>query len=192
MIFQPERIVVPALNHLLGAESWASERLRPFVGQALRIEGGPLALSLIVDQHGFFALPEAAVEPAVSISLPADTPWRLLTDQSSIFAAARLSGAADFAETLGFVFRNLRWDAEGDLARLVGDIPARRLSMLGRRFVAWQASARQNLLANVAEYATEESALVVPARELQAFAAGVAGVSEDLVSLERRLKKLGA
>ena len=38
------------------------------------------------------------------VALPADAPLRYLVDPGSVFAAARLSGSADFAENLAFVF----------------------------------------------------------------------------------------
>jgi len=190
MCLAPVQPVLLALNHLLASESWATERLHPFAGQILCIEGGGLTLRLAVDAKGMFAEAPATGEPTVSISLPADTPWRLLTDRPSILANARLAGPADFTETLGFVFRNLRWDAEADLAALVGDIPARRLVMAGRQFVGWQAAATRNALANMAEYGSEESGLLVPVREFRSFAATLNDVRGELAELERRLQKL--
>lgn len=186
----PAQPVLLALNHLLASESWATERLRPFAGQTLAIESGSLVLRLVVNDEGLFALPSTGGESTVTIGLPVDTPWRLLTDRPSILANARLAGPADFTETLGFVLRNLHWDAEADLAALVGDIPARRLVMAGRRFIGWQAAAARNVLANIAEYGSEESGLLVPARELQSFAASIGELRGELADLERRLQKL--
>lgn len=190
MIFQFDRVAVAALNHLLAGESWATERLRPFAGQPLRLEGGPLAWSLVVDASGEFRVSAAAADPVVTITLPADAPWRLLTDRQSVFAAVRLAGAADFVETLGFVFRNLRWDAEGDLAAVVGDIPAHRIARTARQMLAWQGATRRNLAANLVEYATEDGELLVPLRERQAFGQAVAALSADVNRLEQRLQRL--
>lgn len=186
----PGTIILPLLNHLLAGEDWARLRLQPFGGQTVRIEGGPIRLAMTVDDAGLFrsaALEEAA---AVSISFPPDAPLKLFTEPGGVFASARLSGAANFAETLAFVFRNLRWDYEGDLAGVIGDIPARRLARLLADGVNWHRSSLQRLGANFAEYTTEESLLVTPARDLARFAEEVDRLRDDLARLEKRISRL--
>lgn len=182
--------LVRALNHLITGEPWAGERLRAFAGQRLAIAGGPFPVHLGVTAAGLFAAVEASGEPAVTITLPADFAARLLVDRGSLFAAAKLAGSADFAETLAFVFRNLRWDVEDDLARRVGDIAAHRMVRAGRAAHQWQRAALHNLAANVADYATEESALLVPPRAVQAFVLAVDTLRDDVARLEKRLQRL--
>jgi ubiquinone biosynthesis protein UbiJ len=182
--------VVPLLNHLLERESWARDRLQPFAGQAACIGGLPFALTMRVTDSGMFMPAAAGEEAAVTIELPADAPFRLLTDPSSVFGAARLSGAANFAETLAFVFRNLRWDYEADLAAVVGDIPAHRLARTLADGLAWQRSAAERLGRNAAEFATEEAGLVTPARDLAEFAQAVDQLRDDLARLEKRISLL--
>lgn len=187
------RTATRILNHVLAGEGWARERLRNFGGQHLRLVGGPLALDLTVDHDGLFrpAGTPAGEPPAVTIELPGDAPFRLLNGgRESVFAAARLTGAADFAETLAFVFRNLRWDLEDDLSGLVGDIAAHRLVRSGAALLAWQRQAAANIAANAAEYLSEESQVVVPAREVAQFRDEVQALQADLDRLEQRLARL--
>lgn len=182
--------LVRVLNHLLTGEPWAGERLRVFAGQRVAIVGGPFPVHLGVTAAGLFEAVAVSGEPAVTISLPADFPARLLVDRSSLFAAAKLAGSVDFAEALAFVFRNLRWDVEDDLAQYVGDIAAHRMVRAGQAAHEWQTGALHNLAANVVEYATEDSALLVPPREVQAFAVAVNTLRDDLARLEKRLQRL--
>jgi ubiquinone biosynthesis protein UbiJ len=187
------RALISALNHLLSGEGWARERLRSFSGQHLRLAGGPLALDLAVDHEGLFHSTDArnGEPPAVTIELPGDAPFRLLNGgREAVFSAARLTGAADFAEALAFVFRNLRWDVEDDLSKFVGDITAHRLVNAGTAVLGWQQRAAANLAANAAEYLTEESSMVVPAREVARFATEVQAIREGLDRLEKRLARL--
>lgn len=183
--------LVAALTHLLARENWARERLRPFAGAVVRIDGGPLTVLLRIDEHGQLTEAEAGAPAAVTLSLPVDAPVRLLFDRQSLFAGIRLAGSADIAEALAFVFRNLRWDIEADLARLVGDIAARRLSLLGASLGRQLSEGGQRLAANVAEYASEESGVLVSAREAAAFACEVDRLRDDLARLEKRLQRLG-
>lgn len=183
--------VVAALDHLLTRESWARERLRPHAGAVVRIDGGALLLTLRIDEHGMLVACETGVEPDVTLTLPADAPFRLLLDRQSLFAGIRLAGSADIAEALAFVFRNLRWDVEEDLARVVGDIPARRLNLLGRRLLQQIGETGRRLTVNVAEYASEEAQIVVPAREVVSFTSEVDRLRDDLARLEKRVQRLG-
>jgi ubiquinone biosynthesis protein UbiJ len=183
-------IFIPLLNHLLEREDWARQRLQSYNAQTARIEGGPVQLAMTVDELGTFRPGKPEEVAAVTITLPSDAPFRMLTDPASIFGAARITGAASFAETLAFVFRNLRWDYEADLAGIIGDIPARRISRLLAEAVAWQRSAARRLGLNAAEFATEESGLVTSARELTRFAEDVDQLRDDTARLEKRISKL--
>ncbi len=183
-------LLVGALNHLLVGAEWARERLHPFAGQTARIGAGPLNFDLTVTGQGDFHAGAADSVPVVEITLPADAPLRYLADPASVLAAARLSGPADFAEALAFVFRNLRWDAEGDLAQVIGDIPAHRLAMAGRSVLAAQKEAARRLVANGAEYLVEEQAILAPKAEVAAWATGVDCLRDDVERLEKRLKRL--
>lgn len=185
-----EKPVLAALGHLLRQESWARERLRPHAGAVVHIEGGPLKLALRIDEHGLLVASEGGTEPHVILTLPADAPLRWLLDRQSLFAGIRLAGSADVAEALAFVFRNLRWDVEEDLARVVGDIPARRLSQLGSRCLQALGEGGERLASNVAEYVSEEAALVVPARDMQAFGSEVDRLRDDVARLEKRVQRL--
>jgi len=183
-------IFVPLLNHLLAREDWARQRLKPYSAQTAHIEGGPLQLMMTVDELGAFRPGKPEEVAAVTITLPSDAPFRMLSDPSSIFGAARITGAANFAETLAFVFRNLRWDYEADLAGIIGDIPAHRVSRLLAEGVAWQRSAARKLGLNAAEFATEESGLVTSARDLARFSQDVDQLRDDAARLEKRISRL--
>lgn len=185
-----EALTIPLLNRLLVHEDWARQRLLPFSGQTARIDCGPLRTSFAIDESGLFSVVAPDASPDVTISFGAEAPFRLLADPGSVFASARLSGAANFAEALAFVFRNLRWDYEGDLAGLVGDIPARRLAQLLSSGVDWHRSAVSRVGANLAEYATEESQLLAARRDIEQFCGEVDEQRDHLARLEKRLVRL--
>lgn len=178
------------INHVLAAEDWARERLKPFAGQAVRLEAGALARVLEITGDGLLVAGDDDAAVAVTIVLPADAPLRALIDRPALFAAAQISGSAELAENLGFLFRNLRWDIESDLAQLVGDIAARRLVEGGKRIGRWQAEQARNLAANLAEYFTEEDPLIARRADLADFCAEVAALPARLAQIERRIASL--
>lgn len=177
--------LLPLLNHLLSRETWATARLQAFAGESLLIAFGHLHLGLTVTSEGLFCRCPPDVSPSVQIQLPADLPLR-----SSLLASARISGSAEFSETLAFVFRHLQVDVESELADILGDMAARRLTQAGRLFYRWQRDASTRLLANAAEYLREESASLVPGRDLQGQQERVKRLGQALAQLESRIGRL--
>lgn len=182
--------ILGLLNHVLAGEDWARTRLKAFAGQSARVELGTLGLPLEISDNGLFRVSSANDVPVVSIALPADTPLRLLTDRSSVLTQAHISGSAELAETLGFVFRNIRWDIESDLARLVGDIAAHRLVKGGKDLAVWQLTQIHNLARNLAEFYTEEKPLIARQSDVSTFCQAVPEVQAELLQLERRVASL--
>lgn len=185
-----DKLLVSALNHLLQAEPWARERLRPHAGAQVAIAGGPLQLNLYIDAQGLLAVGGPSGTPEVSVRLAADTPARLLLDRNSLFSSVKIAGSVDIAESLAFVFRHLRWDAEADLANLVGDIPARRLALLAGRVGHQAQESVRRLIDNMAEYAIEDSTLLAAERDVASFAKAVDQLRDDLARLEKRIARL--
>ena len=137
-----ERLVL-FVNHVVAAEPAALERLRPHAGRTMTIEVvdwptllppiGPLAFRVTPaglleweDDAGAGTLADLRV--AVVADNPAALLGRLITGDRP---AVTVSGDAAFASDLDWLIDNLRWDAQDDLARFVGDAPARELARFG-------------------------------------------------------------
>lgn len=185
-----ERLIVPALNHLIQKESWAKERLLTFSGAQLQISAGSIRIQLSIDEHGMFALGDDDRTADVVLTLPSDAPAKLLLDRDALFTSVKLSGSADLAESLAFVFRNLSWDIEEDFASVLGDIPARRLAIAGAQLGNQLQNGVKRITENIAEFATEDSKLVAPKREIYAFCQSIDQLRDDAARLEKRIKQL--
>lgn len=178
------------VNHLLDGEDWARARLKPFAGQTARLDLGALNLPLEITAEGRFRAGNKDSETAVIIILPAQAPILAMTDRPALFAAAQISGSAELADTLRFVFSHLQWDVESDLSLLLGDIAARRLIQGGRQLSGWSLDLAKNLALNLAEYLTEEIQTLARPRDVTAFCHEVATLNDDVSSLEARLNNL--
>lgn len=174
-----------ALNHLLGQAGWARRQLSGFAGRRARFEMPPWGLAFRIGEDGRFELADAR-EVDVTVALPADTPLVALQGIDRAMAAAHVTGNAEFAATLSFVLKNLRWDAEEDLSRLVGDITAHRIVGVSSRLTSWHRQASRNLAENVVEYLSEESALLVNTREMHIFRGELAELNGRIEQLEAR------
>lgn len=188
-------LALKAINHLLSGEDWALLRLQPFAGQTLQINLGGLELPLQIEASGRLverieADSSKGESPAVTITLPADAPARLILDRASLLGSAKISGSAELAECLSFIFKNLRWDSEHDLAQLVGDIAARRMADGGKRFVGWQAVQLRNLVGNLVDFFTTEQPTLIQHDDIARFTSAVAQTQDSVELLETRILKL--
>lgn len=177
-------------NHVLTGEHWARARLQSFAGQTAHLEFGKLLFPVAITEAGLLAAGDRDATAAVTISLPQDAPLRALSDRPSLLTTTRIAGSADLAETLGFVFRNLRWDAEDDLSRLIGDVAARRLWQGGKQLAQWHLRQAKNFALNVAEYLTEESPNIARHADVAGFCRAVDSVRDDCAGIEKRLQRL--
>lgn len=178
-------------NHLLSRSGWARERLQPFSGQTFCIDASPLKVISSIDGEGLLCAAPADTRPDVTLALPfAELPTILAGGTGRLMNHVRVSGNAEFAEALGFVFRNLSWDVEEDLSRVVGDISAHRIANSANAFAAAQKRALDGLTGNLAEYLREESGVLASRGEIAAFATEVARLRDDEARLEKRIARL--
>ncbi|NEX64356.1 ubiquinone biosynthesis accessory factor UbiJ [Noviherbaspirillum galbum] len=181
-----------AINHLLAQESWARNELMRHAGKTAVFDAGLATLRLKVAGDGMVQ-PAGADEPVhVTIRVKlADVPM-ILQHRDRAFSYVQIEGDADFANTISRLSENLRWEAEDDLARLIGDIPATRLVATARSVGATAAATQRKLAENVAEYLVEERAVLVRPQQVAEFGADVTRLRDDLERLSKRVERLAA
>jgi ubiquinone biosynthesis protein UbiJ len=180
-----------AINHVLQQAPWACTRLAGFAGKMFELDIAPLKLRLAISAQGLLFVPGEAQTANVQITLPAGALPQALGGMDALFRQARISGEVEFAEAIAFVARNLRWDAEEDLSRFIGDIAAHRLIATARALWQWQKQSAVNLAENVAEYLTEERPVLMKPAGLRSFIEEVDALRDDLARLEKRVGRLG-
>jgi ubiquinone biosynthesis protein UbiJ len=100
---------------------------------------------------------------------------------------AAVRGDAEIANSYRQLFTLARPDMEEELSRIVGDLTARRLSLLAKQILAWGGNVRRTARENVAEYLQEESRDLVNKPELEEFLQGVDAARETFDRVEARL-----
>lgn len=187
---QLNRLVCTSLNHVIQQQSWAQNRLRPFSGATIAILGLPFTLSLQITEQGIFSSTDASQVADVTLQLPPDALGRSLFAFDQMASAVKITGAVDIAEALGFVLRNLHWDIESDIAKLIGDIPAHRLARTGLSLQSQLSTAAERLTQNLIEFTRDESTLLVGNTELSEFCQSVDQLRDDLARIEQRIRHL--
>ena len=150
-----ERVVL-LLNHVISAEPQAMERLRAHAARTLRIEledwpailPAPAPIGFRITPPGLVEWIESpGVAPpdlrvAVDAANPALAFARFVAGERP---EVRVEGDAAFASDVNWLIENLRWDVEDDLARLVGNVPARELARFGKAIAQAMREAARSL-----------------------------------------------
>lgn len=147
------------LNHVLASEPVATHRLKSHAGRriAITLDGWPSLLppvpplSFLVTPAGLlewdgdaagFVPPAADLQVTIDASNPALAFVQGLTGRRPRIEVA---GDALLAGDVNWLFDNLRWDVQDDLARLLGNAPSHELA----RFGSWLAGALRELVQRV-------------------------------------------
>jgi len=129
------------VNHVLGSEPVAMRRLKPHAGRSIQLHfrGWPALLPPLpattfrVTNAGLLEWcdAEAPIEPDLRVEIDASNPalamFQTLTGERPKVVVA---GDAEFATDLNWLIDNLRWDVQDDLARLLGQGPAREVARI--------------------------------------------------------------
>jgi len=180
-----------ALNHLLEAEAWARDKLKPYAGQCVEFRSPPLpALRLDILDTGLLRSAAQDAAPNLVVTIGASAMPAALRGEDALMREIAIEGNADLASTVQYLFRHLRWDVTEDLSKVFGDVIAQRMVAEGKRFAAWNREAAEKLAQNFAEYWTEEKALLARPADVRRFLADVDQLRDDLARLEKRIDKL--
>jgi len=180
-----------SLNHLLRQTPGASEALLRHVGASVRFDLTLTQLDFRIADDGYFS--EAAVESPDAVIRPtAALLTRLPFFGREALRHADYSGDPALLATLDRVFKSVSWDVEADLAPLVGDVAAHRLSSFGRDALAGIRNSLSALGHNASEYVIEEAELMARGVDVARFNRAVDTLADDVARLEARLNFLQA
>jgi ubiquinone biosynthesis protein UbiJ len=188
--FPTSPLAAAAINHLLAAEPWAQRRLAAHAGKVACIDFGFAALRFAVAADGLLQQAPADAAPTVTIRLRAADLPLMAQQRERAFSYVKIEGDADFANAISQLVQNLRWDAEGDLARVVGDIAAVRLAAGARGAAEAVVAGGRKLAENTAEYLLEERPVLVRPLAVREFADAVTVLRNDLERLGKRVERL--
>lgn len=181
-----------AINHLLAAEPWARAQLLPHANKTLNVVVSPFTIRLCVAPDGSVGRASSSSQADTVLRLPFSAIARAIGgERDAVMRDLQLQGDADFAQAVSLVARNLRWDAEEDLSKVVGDVVAHRV-VVGAQSVGKEvARANEKIVANVGEYLLDENPQLVRPQAVDVLAAGIRRMRDDLARLEKRIERLG-
>ncbi len=160
---------------------------------SLVVEGTPIAIFLRAE-GGRLAL--APRHEAVADATISGTPIALLAlagpraEGALRGGGVRIEGDAEVAQRFRELLSEAQPDFEEELARVVGDVAARRAANFARDLLDWGRRTGKSLAGSVAEYLQEEGRDLPTRTEAEEFLAGVDRLRDDVERLEARLARL--
>lgn len=184
------RPAAAVINHLLAQEPWAQGRLATHRGKTACIDGGLVKIFLTVTSDGFLENSAEDAVPAVTIHFKMSDLPLILANRERAVSYVKIEGDADFANAISQLSQSLRWDAEEDLSKVVGDIAATRIVSGAKSMVAAAQTTHKQLAENVAEYFLEEQPMLIRPHVMTEFSSDVVKLRDDLERLSKRIEKL--
>ena len=179
-----------AVNHVLDQSPWAKERLTRFAGRTAALSVFPLTHRLTVNEDGSVSAAPADAPAAASVALSPPAFARLMAGDASARQEAQVAGDTGFAEEIAYLAQHLRWDAEEDLSKVVGDVAAHRMGEAARGFTEWSRQAAQNLGENLRDYWVQEQPVIAGRPAIEKFVADVDTLRDDVERLAKRIERL--
>jgi ubiquinone biosynthesis protein UbiJ len=210
--------VIGFVNHVLGQHAWARDNLRAHAGRTVKVSAEPFSFHWAITPEGLVgavaqglsskngshhglqadtpgkALPDVASEAPfdVSLTVPLSSLPQFALDPDGAIKQVRIEGDAELAQLLGQLVREVRWDAEDDLARVTGGIAAHRMMQGAKSFHAYALDASQRLKETVSAFLLDEDPTLVRRVMAEQFARDVSVLRDDCARLEKRLERLEA
>ena len=119
------RRIVLLLNHALGQERQAMERLVRQKGRVIHTQWRGWSYRLLITPAGLLDLADEHVKADLTLVLTQESPMdiaRALAQGEK--PAVRIEGDVQLAAEVNWLADHVRWDVEEDLSRIVGDVPA--------------------------------------------------------------------
>ena len=184
------RSLISVLNHLLRNEPWARKRLIEYVGQAVKFKLPLVDFTLAIDVDGLVCTyvdqPIAVILTIPQIAIAAFC----IEGKKGALKRVHIEGDAEFAAILSELMEQLRWEAEEDLAKLIGPTAAHGLVSTAQATQQQGQRLIKNYVENLVEYALYEQPILVGQDSLKTFTQQVVTLRDDLSRLEKRIEQL--
>lgn len=126
-VSEAQHRIVLLLNHVLMQETEATARLARQKGRVMLVQWRSFSFKLQATPAGLLDLAAADAQADLVLSVAAEESVLALA-QTALRGdkpAVRIEGDVQLAAEVNWLIEHVRWDIEEDLARILGDVPAR-------------------------------------------------------------------
>jgi ubiquinone biosynthesis protein UbiJ len=185
--------ILKAFNHLLAQEAWAGDLLRQHIGKTIKVVLPITEIVLLVNPQATFSATQLTENEEANVTLIIGTEvFKAYISGGKDLAASqvKISGDVDLAQAISLLSNQLRWEAEEDLSRWVGDAWAHRIVEGAKKTHQFGKVATKDLAESVLEYFVHEQPTLVLVEELTIFKDDVRRLRDDIERIEKRIERL--
>jgi ubiquinone biosynthesis accessory factor UbiJ len=128
LVDEGQRRIVLLLNHVLAQEKQAMERILRQKGRVVSVKWSSFTMQLIATPAGLLDIAPIGARADLALTVEETSPFALA--QAALKGekpAIRVEGDVQLAAEVNWLVDHVRWDAEEDLSRIMGDAPAHTL-----------------------------------------------------------------
>jgi ubiquinone biosynthesis accessory factor UbiJ len=128
LVRELQQRIVLALNHVLQQEPQAMARLARQKGRVVHVLASPISIQFIATAAGLLDIAPESSKAELTLTLLDSNTYSLV--QSTFKGekpAIEIQGDVQLAAEVNWLVDHVRWDAEEDLSRIMGDVPAHSL-----------------------------------------------------------------
>lgn len=186
------KIAEKMINKAISFDEIATQRLKIFHDKCFQFELSDMEQSFFVTIENNYVSMELANKREVTLLISSTSTDLLAVLLSKKMSSGRLliQGDIELAQQLQSFISSLDIDWEGELAKLIGDIPAHFLGNLFRRTGRAITHVFSSLQENTIEYLQEEVRLLVVKEECEDFLSSVDNLTADYERLRVRVEYL--
>lgn len=134
LVHELQHRLVLFLNHVLMQEREAMDRLARQRDRVARVQWRVFSITLRITPAGLFELAHEDEAPDLRLDVSESSPLSLASGAlRGDRPAIRIEGDVQLAAEINWVVDHVRWDVEEDLARVIGDAPARAVAAVATR-----------------------------------------------------------
>ncbi|HEY0906180.1 MAG TPA: SCP2 sterol-binding domain-containing protein [Methylophilus sp.] len=178
------------LRHLMQQNSWTAPLLQPYAHQTITLDFKVAAIPLTILANGELAVAADTAVADATIHLPPSLAMRLLRQDAMATSLIKVDGDTGLATEVGKILTAVRWDIEGDLSSLVGDIAAYQVVQFGQQSLARMQAQSREVLEMLVEYWQEERPILAKKAAVERFNRAVDTLREDTDRLQLRVDQL--
>lgn len=184
--------VLAIINHLIAQEEWAGKLLDKHLGKVVKLKLPIGEFALQVRPGGFMNAhlrEQTPIQVQLEIAKEAVTA-ALSGGKSAAAKHVKISGDVDFAHDLSSLASNLRWEAEENLAKWIGDAPAHRIGIEARKFANSGKKAILDLQGGLRDYFVHEKETLITTEALEEFKKDLRELRDGVDRAEKRVERL--
>lgn len=182
--------ILAAINHVISQETWALEIINKHLGKVLQLNL-PMGGFTLAIRPGGFSNSENESEAQVTLDVAQDAIGAFVA-HGKVAASkhVRIAGDVDLAHDLSTLASNLRWEAEEDLSKWIGDAAAHRVGLETRKFLAAGKKARLDLQGGIRDYLVHEKRTLIETPEFDLFKKDIRELRDAVERSEKRIERL--